>query len=138
VGLYQKFGFWPRFLTAVMSKPLAQTGRVSGWSRYSEVKQNERDSCLSACRELTNAMYEGLDVGREIRPVDTQKLGDTVLLWDGARLAGLAVCHCGPDTEAGGGSCYVKFGAVRPGPDASQEFSTVSWMPARLKSAKGK
>ena len=22
LGLYQKFGFWPRFLTAIMSKPV--------------------------------------------------------------------------------------------------------------------
>lgn len=25
VGLYQRFGFWPRFLTAIMSKPVKQT-----------------------------------------------------------------------------------------------------------------
>jgi hypothetical protein len=41
-----------------------------------------------------------------------------VLLRDGDALAGFAVCHCGPDTEAGSENCYVKFGAVQPGPDA--------------------
>jgi hypothetical protein len=63
----KKFGFWPLFLTAIMSKPVAQ------------------------------------------------KLGETVLLWEEGELMGLAVCHCGPSTEAGNDTCYVKFGAVRSG-----------------------
>ena len=58
----------------------------------------------------------------EINAVAAQKLGDTVLLWEDARLVGLAVCHCGPGTEAGSGTCYVKFGAARPGPTAGQDF----------------
>ena len=29
VGLYQRFGFWPRFLTAIMSKPVRQPGGSS-------------------------------------------------------------------------------------------------------------
>jgi predicted N-acetyltransferase YhbS len=125
VGLYQKFGFWPRFLTALMSKPVGPRGRAPAWSGYSEMGEDERSSALGACRELTEAVYEGLDVTREIRAVQAQKLGETVLLRDGARLAGLAVCHCGPGTEAGSGACYVKFGAVRPGPDAERAFDAL-------------
>jgi hypothetical protein len=34
-------------------------------------------------------------------------------LWQGDMLVGLAVCHCGPSTEAGRDTCYIKFGAVR-------------------------
>lgn len=122
IDLYQKFGFWPRFLTAIMSKSVTQKGRVSQWSRYSEVPENERGGSLSACRELTDAIYEGLDLEREIRAVRAQGLGDTVLLWDDARPIGFAVCHCGPGSEAGSGVCYIKFGAVRPGPTAGQVF----------------
>ena len=72
VGLYQKFGFWPRFLTAIMSKPIEQTGRHSPWSRFSKLPKSEREASLSACRELTDAIYEGLDVGREIHAVVAQ------------------------------------------------------------------
>lgn len=122
VGLYQKFGFWPRFLTAIMSKPVGQTGRASRWTRFSEVPENEREGMLLACRQVTDAVYEGLDVGPEVRAVAHQGLGDTVLLWDDGRLAGLAVCHCGPGTEAGSGACYVKFGVVRLSPTAGQDF----------------
>jgi hypothetical protein len=45
-----------------------------------------------------------------------------VLVWEDARLAALAIYHCGPGTEAGSGTCYVKFGAARQGPTAAQDF----------------
>jgi hypothetical protein len=35
---------------------------------------------------------------------------------------GLAVCHCGPGTEAGSGTCYIKFGAIKPESDSLQHF----------------
>jgi GNAT superfamily N-acetyltransferase len=123
VGLYQKFGFWPRFLTAIMSKPVGRAEGASRWTGFSEAAASEREGVLSACRELTDAVYEGLDVGHEIRAVAAQGLGDTILLWEDGRLSGLAVCHSGPGTEAGSGVCYIKFGAARPGPNAEQDFS---------------
>jgi len=122
LGLYQRFGFWPGFLTPVMSKPMGRPAPAADWSRYAEVPGADRSWCLGACSELTDAIYAGLDVGREIRAVDAQGLGDTVLLWEGTTLAGLAICHCGSGTEAGSGACYVKFGAARPGPTAAQRF----------------
>lgn len=39
-----------------------------------------------------------------------------------SKLAGFCVCHCGAGTEAGSDVCYMKFGAVRPGPDAAKKF----------------
>ena len=44
-----------------------------------------------------------------------QNLGDVVLTGAGP-LDGLAVCHIGAGSEAGGGTCYIKFGAARPAP----------------------
>jgi GNAT superfamily N-acetyltransferase len=122
VGLYQRFGFYPRFLTAIMSKPVELTGRASGWTKFSDAQASERAAILDACRELTDAIHEGLDVGHEIRAVADQKLGDTVLLWNDGKLMGLAVCHSGAGTEAGSGVCYIKFGATRPGADAEKDF----------------
>src|SRR5437868_8929665 len=75
VGLYQRFGFWPRFLTAIMSKPIENGGPpASAWTRFSEAKPSEREGILTACRKLTREIYEGLDVGHEIRAVATQEL----------------------------------------------------------------
>ncbi len=121
-GLYQKFGFWPRFLTAIMSKPVGPAARESRWTRFSALPDPERPAMLVACRQLTDAVYGGLDVTAEMRAVADQRLGDTVLLWQDSTLVGLAICHCGPGTEAGSGVCYLKFGAVLSSPTAPQHF----------------
>lgn len=119
VHLYEKFGYAARFLTAIMSREVRPGGETR-WSRFSA--SGDKEELIEACRELTGGIYDGLDVAGEIRAVDAQDLGDTLLLWDDARLAGFAVCHNGAGTEAGSGACFVKFGAVRPGRDAGETF----------------
>jgi hypothetical protein len=107
-----------------MSKAVAsQASSVADWSTYTDLKEGAQKAMRDACRELTDVLYAGLDVAREIQAVQQQRLGDTVLLLDDSQLAGFAVCHCGAGTEAGGGVCYVKFGAVRPGPTAGEHFA---------------
>jgi len=124
VALYQKFGFWPRFLTALMELSVgAEPAAISGqWTSFGELSASEKQRSLQACRELTSEIYDGLDLEREIRAVDNQKLGDTVLLRDGSMLAGFAVCHTGAGSEAGSAKCYIKFGVVRSGADAAPTF----------------
>lgn len=112
IALYQKFGFWPRFLTAIMSKEVQRAANPGRRSMYSDVSESEREAILHACNGLTNSLYPGLNVEREIRAVYAQGSGDTVLLWNDRDLAGFAVCHCGPGTEAGNDKCYIKFGAA--------------------------
>jgi GNAT superfamily N-acetyltransferase len=142
--LYQKFGYWPRDLVAIMSRPVSapagtQSVQAGAAARaadsakivaasgtpplFSQAIPESRPQLLLASREVTSANFEGLDVEREIRAVAEQKLGDTVLLWDDAELSALAVCHAGPGTEAGTGVCYVKFAAVMPGARAGGDFS---------------
>jgi len=121
-ALYQKYGFWPRYLTALMSRPVGQRRPAKAWARFSEISPQFHRACLNECADLTGEIYEGLDVGREIRAVAHQNLGDTILLRDEDTLVGLAVCHCGPGSEAGSGTCYVKFGAARPGDDVGRRF----------------
>lgn len=115
-GLYQKFGFYPTFLTAVMSK-LVEGGRHN----YSLI--SEAPDGLDDCRRLADAVYPGLDLSGEIRSVIEQRLGDVVLLHDGDDPVGFAVCHVGGGTEAGSGVCYVKFAGSRPGPAARETFA---------------
>ena len=122
ISLYQKFGFRPRFLTAIMSAPVKPKGFSSYTTRYSDAKDGERTEILKACRELTNSIFEGLDLETEIVASTAHGFGDTVLLWDNSKLEGFSVCHCGADTEAGSDVCYIKFGGVRPGPDAAENF----------------
>lgn len=124
-GLYQKFGFWPRFLTPVMTKAPIAPRRSPQPIRYTALPPAERARAVDACGELTATAYEGLDLEREIRAVESQGLGEVLLLDDSSGLAGMAVCHLGAGTEAGGQGCYVKFGLARPGPGAEVRFGTL-------------
>jgi GNAT superfamily N-acetyltransferase len=126
VGLYQRFGFWPRFLTPVMSKRIsAATPSAVEWKKLSDVPSADRGRVRAECATLTDAIHAGLDVSSDIRSVAAQRLGDTVLLHRGSQLSGFAVCHCGAGTEAGTGTCYVKFGAVRPSHTVAEDFETL-------------
>jgi GNAT superfamily N-acetyltransferase len=118
IHLYRKYGFWPRFLTAVLSKPTRQNGRGAETVRYSALGDDQRAEALADCRKLTDSIFAGLDVTSEIASVASEDLGESLLLYDNSRLAGFAICHCGPETEAGSGVCYIKFGAVRSGEHA--------------------
>ncbi len=126
--LYQKFGFWPRDLVANVAKNVPATPQASDVaadsesSLFSEAGPDELPDFFAACREVTDANFEGLDVQREIRAVSEQRLGDTVLVWDDSKLAAFAVCHAGAGSEAGSGVCYIKFAAVRPGARSAVNF----------------
>ncbi|HWH28263.1 MAG TPA: GNAT family N-acetyltransferase, partial [Mycobacteriales bacterium] len=121
-GLYQKFGFWPRFLTAIMSRPVAGDEPASG-ALLSAVA--DRAAAVGACAELTGAILPGLDLRGEIDSVLDQKLGDVVLVGDPAEPRAFAVCHGGAGSEAGTGVTYVKVAAVRPGPGAPDAFAAL-------------
>ena len=121
VGLYQRFGFWPRFLTSVMSKPVKQANEPST-QLFSSLSADERELSLKAAAEMTGEIFDGLNVQREILAISDQALGDTVLVWTDSKLVALGLCHCGPGTEAGPDTCYIKFGAVRPGTNAARSF----------------
>src|SRR5262245_29939989 len=49
IGLYQKFGFYPRFLTAIMSKPVEQSGRATMWKKFSNSSTSERAAIIGRC-----------------------------------------------------------------------------------------
>ncbi|MER6621984.1 GNAT family N-acetyltransferase [Streptomyces sp. NPDC000931] len=136
--LYRRYGFWPRFLTAVMRKRVTVSAVVPGRVLYGELTAAERPDALGLARALTGAVHEGLSLEREITAVQAQGLGDTVLLEGaGSGLDGLAVCHCGAGSEAGEDVCFVKFGAVRPGPDAADRFERLLDACEQLAAEKG-
>jgi GNAT superfamily N-acetyltransferase len=129
VALYQKYGFHARFLTAIMAAPARQRSAAAGWSRLSALSEAQQSEALRACRDVAETIYPGLDLSEEIGTTQAQGLGDTVLLEGagagGGRTSGIAafaVCHYGPRSEAGAGSCFVKFGAVRDAPSAEADY----------------
>ncbi len=110
IALYQKFGFWPRFLTALMAK--APVAYDAVFTRFSSLNTAQQGEIVAAMRRLTDSIFDGLDVSREILAVEHQKLGDTIVVSRGDSVGGFAVCHCGAGSEAGPGNCYVKFAAA--------------------------
>jgi len=122
VALYQKFGFHPRFLTAIMAAPAVRRQTAAGWSRFSELNEAQRSEALRSCREAADTVCTGLDLTDEIVATHAQGLGDTVLIEGPGGIAAFAVCHYGPRSEAGAGCCFVKFGAVRDGPSAEHDY----------------
>ena len=105
-------------MTAKETAPMA-------WRSHALVSNEREDRhglVLDEIRRLTDQIFRGLDLGREIVAVNEQGIGDTVLVRRDRTLEGMAVCHCGAGSEAGSDTCYVKFAAVRPGEGAAMRF----------------
>ena len=121
LGLYQKHGFWPGPLTAVTAKAVGPTAPAP-YALVANELENRQGVVLDEIRTLTDQVCAGLDLGREILAVDEQRIGDTLLVRRDGTLEAMAVCHAGAGSEAGSGTCYVKFAAVRPDGDAPARF----------------
>jgi GNAT superfamily N-acetyltransferase len=122
VALYQKFGYWPRYLTAIMTGPSEAEGAEVP-TLLSSFNKSRREQAIQACARLTHKIDKGLDLTGEIRAVLAQRTGDVVLCYTGSVLDGFAVCQNGPGSEGGEKTCYVKFGAARGGSGAGKRFA---------------
>jgi len=95
IALYQKHGFSARFLTAIMSAPVAARRGAAGWSRFSQLSEARQNEALRSCRDVAATLYPGLDLTEEIGATHAQGLGDTVLVEGAGGIAAFAVCHYG-------------------------------------------
>ncbi len=120
VGLYQKFGYWPGSLTALVKRVPAPPE----WALVESVKvpvllsslsKKEQEQAIAACAKLTNTLERGLDLGGEMRAVIAQRIGEVVLIEGRRTLDAFAVCMHGAGSEGGQKTCYVKFAAARSG-----------------------
>lgn len=113
VALYQKFGYWPRYLTAVMTFTPPQHSEIP--ALLSSLTKDQREKAIDSCRKLTNRIDKGLDLAAEIRAALRQGTGDVVLAGARGVPDAFAICLNGPGSEGGQKTCYVKFGAARDG-----------------------
>lgn len=125
VGLYHRHGFHPRFLTAIMFKPVENVTPGAAWTTWSALSDAERERAAAGVRALTDSIYPGLDITGEIESVAAQDLGDTILLGSADDVQGVAVCHTGANTEAGGGRCFIKFACAASGDGAAERFAAL-------------
>jgi len=121
VGLYQKFGYWPRYLTAVMTRT-PEAKRADASTLLSALGKSQREQAIQACGKLTHKIDKELDLSGEIRAVIAQRTGEVVLTHTRGVLDAFAVCLNGPGSEGGEKMCYVKFGGARGGAGAGERF----------------
>jgi GNAT superfamily N-acetyltransferase len=123
VGLYQKFGYWPGYLTALMTHTPEGSRTMDAQAvQLSALGRGEREESIAACAKLTDRIDKGLDLSDEIRSVLKQKAGEVLLIYTRNALDGFAVCLHGPGSEGGTRICYVKFAAARGGPGGGERF----------------
>ena len=126
VGLYNKFGYWPGHLTALMRYApgtVARAANVSAPVLLSALNKSAREVAIRVCAALTNRIEKGLDLSDEIRAALVQGVGEVVIINSRSKLEGFAICMTGPGSEGGAKTCYVKFGVVRGGNGANARFN---------------
>jgi GNAT superfamily N-acetyltransferase len=124
VGLYQKFGYWPTYLTALMvHTPNRAASPSRAGTLLSTLPRPEREQAVAACARITHRIDRGLDLTEEIRTTLKQRVGEVVLIYTRKTLDGFALCMNGPGSEGGEKTCYVKFAAARSGPGTGDRFS---------------
>ena len=120
VGLYQKFGYWPGSLTALVKcAPAPPAWALIGGAKVpvllSSLTNKEQEQAIEACAKLTNMLERGLDLGDEMRAVIEQRIGEVILIEGRRALDAFAVCMHGAGSEGGEKTCYVKFAVARSG-----------------------
>jgi len=98
IGFYSSLGFVPGKLTVTVTidaAPAAQPPQLLG-----KLGARAQDDAVAECRALTQSVLPGHDYSRELRLTEDLALGVTLLLRDGDRLTGFALCHTVPLVEA--------------------------------------
>jgi len=69
IWLYQKFDFYPRYLTMLMAAPVPANGPalLPAEARYSALSPDERREAEEASRAMADEVFEGLDLRGEIK-----------------------------------------------------------------------
>jgi GNAT superfamily N-acetyltransferase len=97
IGFYSRLGFQPGRLTLTTTIDAAYAdGPVRLLSRLSPAS---RGDAIAECRALIDRILPGYDHTREIELTADLSLGDTVLWYDGDRIAGYALAHTVPLVE---------------------------------------
>lgn len=126
LALYQKFGYWPKQLTVLMSKEVSQqispdisehseaeTTATRQSTLFSQLDRAGQKAHLESARLLCDTIYPGLDLSVEIEALASCKVGETIFIKNEHKATvGFAVCHYGHGSEATSNSCYIKFAAA--------------------------
>ena len=97
IGFYSGLGFVPARLTVTLTLDAATAPRPP--RLLSSLRSAARDDAIRECAAAVDEALPGFDYTREIELTHELSLGDTLLMYDGDRLTGFAVCHAAPLVE---------------------------------------
>ena len=121
ITMYQKFGYKPKGLVVIAAKPMDRREIIQATRpprpglvvrRYSSLEEARKKAAMLRVRRITNGIWRGMDLAKEVEIVDGLALGDTLLLEKGRDVIGFAIVHMPGVSEAPHGSVYVKFLAI--------------------------
>jgi hypothetical protein len=90
--------------------------------RLSQLAADERWRALESVAELTTTALRGFDPSAEIRHIEAQGIGDTLVWTRDGRVAGFACCHFGPGSEAFADDQLLIKLAFAGGPECERVF----------------
>lgn len=97
IGFYSGIGFVPARLTVTLTLDAVTSPRAP--RLLSSLRSISRDDAIRECAALVHEALPGFDYTREIELTHELSLGDTLLLYEGDRLMGFALCHAAPLVE---------------------------------------
>ena len=97
IGFYSSLGFVPGKLTVTVTIEAQHAARAP--VLLGRLGLRAQEDAIAECRALAESVLPGWDFSRELRLTEELALGDTLLLSEGGRLAGFALCHTVPLVE---------------------------------------
>jgi len=97
IGFYSALGMVPGHLTVTLTVESGST--EAPITLLGRLPEGERVEVVEECRALVDRLIPGADYTREIEITHHLGLGDTVLLSEGGRITGFALCHVAPLVE---------------------------------------
>lgn len=128
VRLYEQFGFCMQRITGIMSKTPSDPATSQQALEFSTLSGPEKASALAGLRALSETVSPGLDWREEVRSIDREKIGETILTVNPGQpgqIDGFACLHFGAGSESSTGDCLVKVAAIRHGLNDSARFTNL-------------
>jgi GNAT superfamily N-acetyltransferase len=97
IGFYSSLGFLPGKLTITVTFDSAHA--VGAPTLLGRLGPRAQDDTVLECRELARSLIPGCDYSREMKLTEELGIGETLLMFDGGKLAGFALCHAVPLVE---------------------------------------
>ena len=97
IGFYSALGFVPGRLTITLTLDAATSDRAP--ELLGRLGARDREDALDEARAMVERLAPGYDFTRELELTESLALGDTVIVRNGERIVGVALCHTAPLVE---------------------------------------